>query len=117
MNPRFLIYFDDVACCLVLLRGEKAIKTTADMGQIVVETIYDDFIYELFLSFFLVSRYRRGGGPFEQGDNQFGWCDTNDLTNIFNNFPPPWRHELKDAPEVAIDINPRNPPDLYDPRI
>lgn len=107
MNPRFVIFLDDVACCVILLQGEKAIKTTADMGEIIVERIDDDFAYELFLSFFLTSRFRRGGGPSEQGDNRFGWCDTNDLKSIFDSFGPPWRYELRNPPEVAIDINTR----------
>jgi hypothetical protein len=110
MNPRFVIYLDNVACCIILLQGEKAIKTTADMGEITVEEIYDDFAYELFLSFFLSSRFRRGGGPFEQDSNRFGWCDTNDLKSILDNFPPPWRYESRNAPQFVVDINTRVSP-------
>jgi hypothetical protein len=85
------------------------------MGAIAIQ-VENAIAFELFKALFLSSRFRVVGMPVE-GEENWGTCDWDDLKSIFDQFPPPWRYEMVDAPTPDVfvweDARREVTPDLF----
>jgi len=98
-TPQFKVFLADRLCCTVTL-GQ--VQKSSDLGAIKIE-IQNAIAFELFKSLFLSSRFRIVGAP-EQGTNNWGMCDWDDLKSIFDQFPSPWKYQEVDAPRSEIVV-------------